>query len=80
MSKDKSILHFNSERTLLFLSQLFNLLLLLVSQNIKDLNHPLRGIFNGDVSSHIILLLGSLQIYNIYFDITNLDEIESYVP
>ncbi len=53
MSKEMSILHFYSKDTLLLFRQFLNLLMLFYSQGIKDLNHPLRGLFNGDGSSHI---------------------------
>jgi len=55
---------------LVFISQLLNLLLFLLSQSIKDLNHLLRGIFDGDVSSHIILPYGFMQSYDNYFELT----------
>lgn len=43
----------NVECAVFTFSQLFYLLLLLLSQSVKDLNHLLRGVLDNDVSSHI---------------------------
>lgn len=73
MSKDISILYYNGKCPLIFFRQFFDLLLLFLSQSVKDLNHLLRGLFDGDVSSHIGLIYGGLQIYGIYFNVANIE-------
>lgn len=50
----------------------FYLLFFFLSQSVKDLNHLLRGVLDGDVSSNICMLfMGCLQICDFFYSVAN---------